>query len=90
MLANEAKKAIFCLLFLNSFVRFSSEMTIKLVIEIICYNVGEHISQDLVDKFREPETDDLYVIYVYEEGERRSIVVKKEKFDEAFEQVKNI
>jgi hypothetical protein len=54
------------------------------------WSIGEEINQDLVDKFRDPETGDLYVIFVYEEGEKRTVLLKKEKFNEAFEQMNSI
>lgn len=45
---------------------------------IVEWAVGKDVSQEAVDRYRDKETGDLYVLIAYVEGERKTMIVTKE------------
>ena len=54
------------------------------------WTIGEDINQETVTNFQDPQTGDLYAIVVYENGKGKTMVLKKELFDDGLKRIKNI
>jgi len=46
------------------------------------WTIGEDISEDLVNRFSDPETGELYVIVAYVDGDPKTMVLQKSVYEE--------
>jgi hypothetical protein len=54
------------------------------------WKIGEYISAEQVDTFKDPETGDIYILVVYEGEGAVTRIIKKEIFEQVFEEFRNI
>ena len=54
------------------------------------WRIGERVTQEQYDNFLDPETQELYALTTYEDGQARTFVVQKSVWDETREKMRNV
>jgi hypothetical protein len=54
------------------------------------WKIGKDISEDLVDKYKDTDTNELYIFNLFKNGEEKIMCVKKELWDQGKKQIEHL
>lgn len=57
---------------------------------VLCWMVDEDIEKNLVKRYKDRDTGDLYAIHYFEEGEPKTEVLQKERWDIAYKKFQSL